>query len=155
MIRKAIETDIADIHRLIGELALYEKAPEKFILTKEQLVKDGFGLNPVWNAHVAIHENEIVGFALYYVKYSTWKGKGVFLDDLIITEAKRGLGYGKLLLREVAIYATEINANFVEWLVLDWNQPSIDFYKKLNAELDDEWIKCTIRSTQMENLINR
>ncbi len=153
MIRDAILTDIPFIHNLIGELALYERALEQFTLTQEQLAIDGFGDNPCWKAFVAEHENEVVGVALCYIKYSTWKGKGVFLDDLIVTESKRGYGFGKALLREVAKYAKSENANHVDWLVLDWNQPSIDFYKKIESELDPEWIKCTIRKKQMDSLI--
>jgi GNAT superfamily N-acetyltransferase len=134
---------------LIKELALYEKAPDEVITSEEQMHEDGFGENPIFKFIVAEVNKEIVGMALYYWKYSTWKGKGIYLDDIIVTENHRRKGIGKLLMDEIIKIAAREKANKLEWQVLDWNEPAINFYKKYNVEFDGEWINCKISGEEL------
>jgi GNAT superfamily N-acetyltransferase len=148
-LREGIKEDIPAIFALINELALYEKAPEEVITTVEQMEEDGFGENPIYKFIVAELNNEIVGMALYYWKYSTWKGKGIYLDDIIVTEKHRRKGIGKLLMDEIIKIAAREKANKLEWQVLDWNEPAINFYKKYNVKFDGEWINCKLTEDQL------
>lgn len=136
---------------LIHELAIYEKAPDEVEITLEQLQQDGFGEKPVYEFFVAEENDLIVGIALYYFRYSTWKGKAVYLEDLVVRESERGKGYGQLLLDAIIKEAKRTNSRQVRWQVLDWNEPAINFYKKLGADLDGEWINCTLNAEQIEN----
>lgn len=149
-IRKGERKDCKATLQLIQELADYEKASEEAELTEEQLMEDGFGKNAIYNLLVAEQNNEIIGIALYYEKYSTWKGRCIYLEDLIVTESKRGLGAGKALFEGVMKEAKERNSGRMEWQVLDWNTPAIDFYKSYNAELDEEWINGRFRREQLQ-----
>jgi GNAT superfamily N-acetyltransferase len=149
-IRKATVTDVPAIHQLIYELALYEKEPEQVDTTPEIMIRDGFGDNPLFEAFVAEHEEDgIVGIALFYFGYSTWKGKLCYLDDLVVTERYRKQGIGKRLLNRLAVYAAEKDAGQLRWHVLDWNEPAIGFYKKIQAELDPTWITCRLSREQL------
>jgi GNAT superfamily N-acetyltransferase len=145
-IRKAEKSDCAVMMDLIHELALYEKAPDEVTVTFEHFVESGFGENPVWWAYVAEiseenHPKKIVGFALYYIRYSTWKGQRMYLEDLIVTESMRGNGIGMLLFQELIATCKEKNLKGMNWQVLDWNLPAINFYKKLpGVKLDPEWV---------------
>ncbi len=143
-IRKGIKQDLPGVLKLVRELALFEKAPEQVINTVSDMEKDGFGERPVFEFYVATIENEIVGIAVYFIKYSTWKGKGIYLDDLLVTERHRGKGIGKKLFDTVIEEAKKINARQLHWQVLDWNTPAIDFYKKYGASIDAEWLDCKI-----------
>lgn len=143
-IRRALPQDVSAMHALIQELATFEKAPNEFVVSVEQLYDDGFGGQPSYIAWVAEHEGEVIGMSLCYEKYSTWKGKSLFLEDLIVTESKRGLGAGKQLFDVSLEFAKRYKYGRFEWQVLDWNQPAIEFYKKNGAELDGEWINCRI-----------
>jgi GNAT superfamily N-acetyltransferase len=143
-IRKAVEADCPRLLELIKELALYEKAPEKVTVTLGHFVESGFGANPVWWAFVAEAEGEIKGFALYYIRYSTWNGQRMYLEDILVTESWRGKGLGKLLFDRLIEEAKEKNMSAIVWQVLDWNEPAINFYKKYKADFDGEWVNCSL-----------
>jgi GNAT superfamily N-acetyltransferase len=134
---------------LIKELALYEKAPSEVEITLEELERDGFGGQPVFGFFVALDKDLVVGMALYYVKYSTWKGKCIYLDDIIVTEPYRGRNIGKKLFVEVAKVSKNLNARKMEWQVLDWNVSAIGFYKKFDVHFDDTWINCKLTEDQI------
>lgn len=130
---------------LIKELAVYEKAPDEVTVSLSHFEESGFGNKPVWWAFVAEEQDTIIGFALYYIRYSTWKGQRMYLEDLVVTEKARGKGVGKLLLDALIAEAKEKNLNGIVWQVLEWNEPAIHFYKKYyNANMDGEWINCSI-----------
>jgi GNAT superfamily N-acetyltransferase len=143
-IRKAIKEDCPRLLELINELAVYEKAPEEVTVTLSHFSESGFGKNPVWWAFVAEVDGKVEGFALYYIRYSTWKGQRMFLEDLLVTEKMRGKGLGKLLFDRLIIEAKEKNFSGIVWQVLEWNEPAINFYKKYNASFDPEWVNCSI-----------
>ena len=144
VIRKSVEEDCTRILELIRELASFERAPEQVTVTLEHFVESGFGENPVWWAFVAETEGEVHGFALYYIRYSTWKGQRMYLEDLLVTEKMRGKGIGELLFTELFKEAKAKQLNGIVWQVLEWNEPAIKFYKKLNASFDAEWVNCSI-----------
>lgn len=127
---------------LVRELALYEKAPEQVTVTLEHFIESGFGEKPVWWAFVAEENNSIQGFALYYIRYSTWKGQRMYLEDILVTEEARGKGIGGLLMDRLILEAKEKGFSGMMWQVLEWNEPAINFYKKYQATLDPEWINC-------------
>ena len=143
-IRRAIKGDCPRLLELINELAVFEKAPQEVTVTLEHFTESGFGEKPVWWAFVAEVDGIIAGFALYYIRYSTWKGQRMYLEDIIVTEKMRGKGIGKLLLDRLIIEAKEKNLSGIVWQVLEWNEPAINFYKKYNASFDGEWINCAI-----------
>ena len=147
-IRRAVQEDCPRLLELVHELALYEKAPDEVTVSPAHFVESGFGTNPVlWALVAEVAEGDkkhIVGFALYYIRYSTWKGQRMYLEDLIVTEAWRGKGIGSLLFEQLFEEARIKNLPAVVWQVLDWNEPAIKFYKKLNASFDGEWINCTV-----------
>jgi len=144
-IRRAIKEDCPRLLELIKELALYEKAPQEVTVTLDHFMESGFGTNPVWWAFVAEADGKVEGFAIYYIRYSTWKGQRMYLEDLLVTEKMRGRGLGKLLFDALIAAAKEKKFNGIAWQVLDWNEPAINFYKKYyNASFDAEWINCSI-----------
>ena len=143
-IRKGEETDLEQVLELIKELALYEKAPNEVTNTVAKMHVDGFGNNSVFGFFVAELNSAIVAISLYYTRYSTWKGKCLYLEDIIVTEKHRGKGIGNLLFEKTKEYAIQNNFVSMNWQVLDWNEPAINFYKKYNAEFDAEWINCRI-----------
>jgi GNAT superfamily N-acetyltransferase len=143
-IRKAVQEDCSRLLELIQELALYEKAPQEVTVSLEHFVESGFGSSPVWWALVAEQDQKILGFALYYIRYSTWKGQRMYLEDILVTETARGLGIGTLLFNQLIVEAKEKKLNGIVWQVLEWNKPAIAFYQKYNAALDAEWINCSI-----------
>ena len=144
IIRKAVKEDCPQILELIKELALYEKAPDEVTVSLEEMEACGFGEKPVWGALVAEVNHKIIGIALYYDRYSTWKGRRLYLEDLIVTEKMRGAGIGKLLLDELISFAKENKYNGMVWQVLDWNEPAINFYKKYNADFDAGWLNVSV-----------
>ena len=139
-VRAARESDLAQIHRLIIDLATYERAGDQVRATPEQLREALFGPQPAAYALVAEHAGEVVGFALYFRSFSTWEGvHGIYLEDLYVAPEHRGGGFGKALLAALARIAVERGYARLEWAVLDWNQPAIDFYRALGAVPMDEW----------------
>jgi GNAT superfamily N-acetyltransferase len=143
-IRRAVKEDCTRIMELIQELADYEKAPEEVTVTLAHFQESGFGPNPVWWAFVAEVDGRVEGFALYYIRYSTWKGQRMYLEDILVTEQMRGKQLGKLLFDRLIVEAKEKNLKGMVWQVLEWNEPAINFYKKYNASFDGEWINCSI-----------
>lgn len=144
IIRKAEIQDCEQMMNLIKELAVYEKAPDEVTVSMEHFIESGFGKNPVWGAFVAEVDGKIVGISLFYVRYSTWKGQRMYLEDLIVTEAFRGKGLGKILFDKTIEYGKEKGYSGMLWQVLDWNEPAINFYKKYNAKFDGEWLNTSI-----------
>lgn len=150
VIRKGKQEDCPAVLKLIRELAIYERAEKEAELSLKELEQDGFGSQAIYDLLVAEKDEQIIGMALYYEKYSTWKGRSIYLEDLIVTEKARGIGAGKALFNAVAKEAKKRNSGRMEWQVLDWNQPAIDFYEKAGAELDDEWINCKFRREDLQ-----
>lgn len=138
-IRKGKISDMPAVLGLIQELAVFEKEPDAVVLTVADLERDGFGENPLFHTFVAEVNGEITGMALYYYRYSTWKGKTIHLEDLIVKEAYRGTGTGLALYTEIMKQGKKEGVRRIEWNVLDWNQPAIWFYEKSGAKLLDDW----------------
>ena len=144
-IRKATKNDLSEVLSLIKELALFEKQPQEVTITLEQLEQDGFGEHPLYWIILAVENGEILGMSFYYIRYSTWKGRCLYLEDLVVKEKYKQQGIGKLLFEATLKEAKKMDAKLMNLQVLDWNEPAIQFYKKFNAELDDEWINGKIR----------
>lgn len=163
-IRKAAEEDCNSIMKLVHELAVYERAGDEVTVSPEHFAESGFGEKPVWEAYVAtsaqpsptgegaaktqaniITDHEVVGFALYYIRYSTWKGQRMYLEDLLVTDAMRGNGIGKLLFDQLIEQCKLRKYTGLVWQVLDWNEPAINFYKKYEGvKMENEWLNCSI-----------
>ena len=143
-VRRATRNDCPRLLELVKELALYEKAPEEVTVTMEHFENSGFGEKPVWWAFVAEENGFIHGFALYYIRYSTWKGQAMYLEDIIVTEKARGKGIGRMLFDQLIVEAKEKKFNRIIWQVLEWNEPAINFYRKYNADFDAEWLNASI-----------
>lgn len=143
-IRRAVKEDCPRLLKLIYELAVFEKAPEAVSVTLKHFEESGFGENPVYWAFVAEADGIVQGFALYYIRYSTWKGQRMYLEDILVTEKMRGKGLGTLLFNRLLEEAKEKKFAGMVWQVLDWNEPAINFYKKYHAELEGEWVNCSI-----------
>jgi GNAT superfamily N-acetyltransferase len=150
-LRIAKRGDCPRLMELVNELALFERAPDEVTVTLEEFEAAGFGVNPVWKAYVAEWEGFIVGFAIYYVRYSTWKGCRLYLEDLIVTESWRGKGVGKLLFDKMIQEAEETGFNGMTWQVLDWNEPAIKFYNKYEAAIEDGWLNGSLSKEQIKN----
>ena len=156
IIRRAQKEDCPRLLELVKELAEYEKAPDEVTVTLEHFIESGFGAHPVWWAFVAESPalgpspggrktpSRIVGFALYYIRFSTWKGQRMYLEDIIVTKDQRGKGVGKMLFDRLIEEAKEKKFKGMVWQVLEWNEPALNFYKKYNAFLDPEWINGSI-----------
>lgn len=141
---------------LIKELALYERAPHEVTNTVERMEQDGFGANPIYGLFVAENERGIVGISIYYWRYSTWKGKRLYLEDIIVTEKERGSGIGKHLFDRTMQHALDENCTGMLWQVLEWNEPAINFYKKYyQAKLDGEWINCSLEAADIRRILQQ
>ncbi len=150
-IRVGQKQDCGRLLELIKELALYERAPEEVTVTLTQFEEAGFGTKPVWKAFVAEQDGIIQGFALYYIRYSTWKGCRLYLEDFLVTEALRGQGIGKILFETVINEAKELGFNGMTWQVLDWNEPAINFYNKYEAHIESGWLNASLSKEQINN----
>src|SRR6478736_4546486 len=143
-IRRAVKEDCARLLELVNELAVYERAPQEVTVTLEHFIESGFGKDPVWYGFVAEENGVVKGFALYYIRYSTWKGQRMYLEDILVTEQSRGKGIGKLLFDRLIEEAKDRRWNAMIWQVLEWNEPAINFYKKYSASFDPEWVNVSI-----------
>ncbi len=149
-IRKATKEDAAKAHQLIIDLAIFENEPAVVSNTLEQFIEDGFGDQPAYHLIVADDASTgVVGMALYVFSYSTWKGKMLYLDDLVVNEKYRGKGIGSLLIEQLFKIAKEEAVKIIKWEVLDWNEPAINLYKKLGAVFDDQWLACKFYEDQI------
>jgi len=153
IIRKGRKQDLPRVLELIKELAEYEKALNEVTNTVTMLEADGFGAQPIFGFFVAEEEDVIHGISIYYYRYSTWKGKRLYLEDIVVTQDQRGRGIGKLLFEATMKKVLEENCTGMMWQVLDWNQPSIEFYKRYNARFDNEWINCHLESDQIKTFL--
>ncbi|MEO6489435.1 MAG: GNAT family N-acetyltransferase [Ferruginibacter sp.] len=144
-IRRAVKNDCERMMELVVELAIFEKAPEAVTVTLEHFIECGFGEQPIWWAFVAEADGKVEGFALYYKRYSTWKGQRLYLEDLIVTEKLRGMGLGKLLFDRLIKECKKNNYSGMAWQVLDWNEPAINFYKKYpGVVIENGWLNCNL-----------
>jgi GNAT superfamily N-acetyltransferase len=143
-IRRAVREDCPRMLELVHELATFERAPDEVTVTLEHFEKSGFGTNPVYWAFVAEEADMIVAFALYYIRYSTWKGQRMYLEDILVTESHRGQKIGQLLMERLIVEAKEKELNGISWQVLEWNEPAIKFYSRYNPTFDAEWINCSM-----------
>ena len=150
IIRKGTTTDVNEMLRLITELAIFEREPSAVVISTDDLKRDGFGENPLFYTFIAEIDNQIVGMALYYNRYSTWKGKTIHLEDLIVSESARGKGVGMALYKEIIKEGKAQNVRRIEWNVLDWNKPAIDFYEKSGAIVLKDWCNVQINSDAID-----
>ncbi|MGK0253423.1 MAG: GNAT superfamily N-acetyltransferase [Mariniflexile sp.] len=154
-IRKATTEDMPQVLALINQLAHFEKEPDAVLVTVEDLQKDGFGEHPAFFCFVAELNSKIEGIALGYNRYSTWKGKAIHLEDLIVNESMRGTGLGTALLDEIIKYGHELGVKRINWEVLDWNQPAITFYEQKGAMIKEEWRVVHMDEQGIKNYISK
>jgi GNAT superfamily N-acetyltransferase len=154
-IREGRKEDLPRVLELVKELAEYEKASNEVINTVALMEKEGFGPNPVFGFFVCENGNGIVGLSLYYWRYSTWKGKRLYLEDIIVTESERGKGLGKILFDRTMEKALEENCSGMMWQVLDWNEPAINFYKKYGTQMSQEWVNCNLEAAQIREILEK
>lgn len=153
-IREGSKEDLNVVFSLIKELADFVNASDQVDNTLEKMLDDGFGDKPAFHFFVAESDGKIVGLALYYYGYSTWKGKFLYLEDLVVTEPYRGQGIGKALFSQIIAQAKAEGLNLVGWQVLSWNKPAIDFYEKIGAAMHNDWINCRLNKDQIEQHIS-
>lgn len=151
IIRKGQKKDLPALLALIQELATYEHAADQVEVTVETLEKEGFGDTPLFYFLVAEIDDQVVGTALYFHTYSTWKGRVLYLEDLVVQASFRRLGIGKLLFDRLVQEAQQLDAKRLCWQVLDWNTPAIQFYEKIQTNFDSEWINCKLTASQIQN----
>ncbi len=154
-IRFASKEDMPSVHRLITELAVFEREPDAVKISVEDLEKQGFSEKPMFQVFVAVQNDEIIGMALFYERFSTWKGKAIHLEDLIVTQSKRKLGVGKALYLRLMQYAYENDYKRVAWDVLDWNQGAIDFYEHSGATVLKEWRVVHMTEENLKNYVEK
>jgi len=144
IIRPAVPADCPQMMELVRELAHYEKALDEVTVSLQHFEESGFGPQPVWWAYVAETEGRIVGFALYYIRYSTWKGQRMYLEDIVVTEEWRGRGIGRMLMDQLMRTARDKGFSGIAWQVLEWNEPAIRFYKRYKSRFDNEWVNVSV-----------
>ena len=154
-IRKGTPQDMPDVLALITELAVFEKEPDAVVISTEDLLRDGFSENPLFHTFVAEVNEEIIGVALYYYRFSTWKGKTIHLEDLIVKENNRGTGAGFALYSEIIKQGEKDKVRRIEWNVLDWNTPAIEFYEKSGAKVLDDWRVAHMDETGIATFLNK
>jgi GNAT superfamily N-acetyltransferase len=154
IIRKGTQNDMPAVLDLIKELAIFEKEPDAVVVSVDDLIKDGFNENPLFYTFVAEIDSEVVGIALYYYRYSTWKGKTIHLEDLIVKESMRGTGAGFALYSEIIKQGKKDNVRRIEWAVLDWNQNAIDFYEKSGAKVLKDWYQVQMNEEGINQFIS-
>jgi GNAT superfamily N-acetyltransferase len=154
-VRKGTRADMPAVLELIQELAVFEKEPAAVVVTVEDLVRDGFGANPLFYVFVAEIEAQIVGIAVYYYRYSTWKGKTIHLEDLIVKNNQRGSGIGFALYSEIMAQAKRDGVLRIDWNVLNWNQPAIDFYEKTGAKVHSDWRVAQMDKNGIEKFLEK
>jgi GNAT superfamily N-acetyltransferase len=156
-IREGKIEDLPRVLELVRELAVYEKAPEQVTNTVQMMEEDGFGPNAVFGFFVAIKDStkEIIGISIYYYRYSTWKGRRLYLEDIVVTETERGNGAGKLLFDRTMLKCLEDGCTGMMWQVLDWNTPAINFYQKYGADLDEGWINCNLQADEIKEILGK
>ncbi|MFK7001855.1 GNAT family N-acetyltransferase [Flavobacterium oreochromis] len=154
IIRRGTADDMGQVLLLIKELALFEKEPEAVVVTEADLIRDGFGPNPLFHTFLAELDGVIVGVALYYYRYSTWKGKTIHLEDLIVTQNMRGTGIGIALYKEIMKQGDLDGVRRIEWNVLDWNTNAIDFYEKSGARVLNDWRVVQMDESGLDNFLN-
>lgn len=152
-IRKGYKEDLQAVLALVKELAAFEKAPNDVVVTIDDMENDGFGDNPIFKFYVAEVDGKVVGMALYYIKYSTWKGKCIFLEDIIVTEKYRRYKIGQQLFEAVVKKAKELKVRRVEWQVLDWNTPAIRFYEKYDSIFMKEWLNYRLAEDGIDRVV--
>ena len=155
VIRDAKEEDMMQVFDLIKELALFVNDPDAVILTVDDLRKDGYGKLPLFHCFVAENNMKVIGMALIYPRYSTWKGMTVHLEDLIVKEDARGYGIGSKLFEEVIKYGKKLEVKRIEWAVLDWNEPAINFYEKNGAHILRDCVAVQLDQKEINNFISR
>ncbi len=149
-IREGRKEDLPRVLDLVKELAVYENALHEVSNTVSRMEIDGFGDNPTFGFYVAEEADVILGISVYYYRYSTWKGKRLYLEDIVVTQSHRGKGIGNLLFERTMQHSIKMNCTGMMWQVLEWNEPAINFYKKYNSKLDAEWINCHLEAAQIE-----
>lgn len=154
-IREAQITDMPQVLKLINDLAIFEKEPNAVEVTVKDLEQDGFGENPAFKCFVAVLNKTVQGIAIIYNRYSTWKGKIIHLEDLIVNEAYRHQGIGTALLNEVVKYASSIKAKRINWEVIDWNEPAISFYESKGATVMRDWDVVQLNEQGIKNYLNK
>jgi len=152
-LRNATQNDLPAILGLVKDLAEFERAPDEVTITLKQLEEDGFGDRPLFWVIVAESKGSMVGMSFYYIRYSTWKGKCLYLEDIIVKEAYRENGIGKALFEKTIEKAKEIQAKLIVWQVLEWNEPAINFYKAYGADLDGQWLTGRLYEDQIQNFV--
>jgi GNAT superfamily N-acetyltransferase len=153
VIRVGKKEDLPGVLELIKELAAYERAPHEVSNTVALMEQDGFGDRPVYGMFVAEEDSEIIGISVYYYRYSTWKGKRLYLEDIVVSEMKRGKGVGARLFDRTMQQSVDDNCTGMMWQVLEWNKPAIKFYEKYGTKLDSEWTNCTLETDQIRELL--
>ena len=152
-VRAGKKEDLQRVFELVKELAVFERAGHEVTNTVAQMEEDGFGDNPIYGFFVATDKSGIIGISVYYYRYSTWKGKRLYLEDIVVTQEKRGSGAGKMLFEETMKTALAENCSGMLWQVLEWNEPAIRFYKKYGAKVDGEWRNCSLEEEQIRRLL--